>query len=152
MADNSIARMTWDHSADHDLLSCLIKVLNPTQDNLRSVMEEMHTLGYTCTVKAITQHLQKLRRKENAGANANDANDGAAVAPKTPRGRKPGKPAGTTGKSTGKRKTADDDSEGTPVKKRVKKETSVKQEQKEEDLDGGDIEYENAGSSGFGFA
>ncbi|KAK3997121.1 hypothetical protein QBC44DRAFT_398890 [Cladorrhinum sp. PSN332] len=144
-SDIATGRMSWDHAADHDLLSCLVKILNPTQENLRSVMEEMHGLGYTCTVKAITQHLQKLRRKDHSAGGGNDGSDGAAV-PKTPRGRKP-KAVKTPATTAGKRKTAakvdpeDDDSEveaKAPAKKqRVKKETPVKKEEQDED-DGGE--------------
>jgi hypothetical protein len=47
-------RMTWDHHADHDLLTAMMQELQPTQDQLRGVMTRMHSFGYTCTVKAIT--------------------------------------------------------------------------------------------------
>ncbi|KAK4228425.1 hypothetical protein QBC38DRAFT_509014 [Podospora fimiseda] len=124
-------RMSWDHAADHVLLSCLIKVLNPTQENLRSVMEEMHTLGYTCTIKAITQHLQKLRRKENSTpANGNGAGD-PATPQKPTRGRKPKgvKTPGTP--AAGKRKTpakADDGDDCEPEPKPAVKKARVKKE------------------------
>ncbi|KAK4120805.1 hypothetical protein N657DRAFT_683291 [Parathielavia appendiculata] len=79
-------RMTWDLHADHDLLTAMMQELHPTQEQLRGIMARMHGFGYTCTVKAITQHLQKLRRKEEK----NGGGDGAAgpSTPKTSGGRK----------------------------------------------------------------
>ena len=50
-------RMTWDHHADHDLLTAMILELQPTTDQLRGIMNRMHGLGHSCTVKAITYHL-----------------------------------------------------------------------------------------------
>jgi uncharacterized protein (UPF0297 family) len=47
-------RMTWDHTADHELLSAMVSVLQPSQDQLRSVVDIMHSRGYMCTLKAIT--------------------------------------------------------------------------------------------------
>jgi hypothetical protein len=47
-------RMTWDHKADHDLLSSIVQELAPSQEQLRGVMRRMHELGYSCTLKAIT--------------------------------------------------------------------------------------------------
>lgn len=47
-------RMTWDHEADHALLSAIMQELSPTQENLRVIKDRMHTYGYTCTTKAIT--------------------------------------------------------------------------------------------------
>ncbi|KAK4101005.1 hypothetical protein N658DRAFT_486384 [Parathielavia hyrcaniae] len=77
-------RMNWDHHADHDLLTAMMQELQPTQEQLRGIMSRMHGFGYTCTVKAITQHLQKLRRKEDKNGGGGDASAG----PSTP------KPAG----------------------------------------------------------
>jgi hypothetical protein len=51
-------RMTWDHHADHDLLTAMLQELQPSQDQLRGVMNRMHGFGYTCTLKAITYCLQ----------------------------------------------------------------------------------------------
>lgn len=53
-------RMTWDHHADHDLLTAIMQELQPTQEQLRGVMTRMHGFGYTCTVKAITYCLLAL--------------------------------------------------------------------------------------------
>lgn len=47
-------RMTWDHHADHDLLTAMMQELQPSQEQLRGVMNRMHAFGYSCTVKAIT--------------------------------------------------------------------------------------------------
>ena len=47
-------RMNWDHRADHDLLTAMMQELQPSQEQLRGVMTNMHGFGYTCTVKAIT--------------------------------------------------------------------------------------------------
>lgn len=47
-------RMTWDHRADHDLLTAIMQELQPSQEQLRGVMARMHSFGYSCTVKAIT--------------------------------------------------------------------------------------------------
>jgi hypothetical protein len=51
MADQ---RMTWDHAADKDLLGVLIDEVTPTQELLRNVLTRMNTMGYTCTLKAIS--------------------------------------------------------------------------------------------------
>lgn len=50
-------RMTWDHHADHDLLTAMILELQPTTDQLRGIMNRMHGFGHSCTVKAITYRL-----------------------------------------------------------------------------------------------
>ncbi|KAK3946302.1 hypothetical protein QBC46DRAFT_444446 [Diplogelasinospora grovesii] len=148
-------RMTWDHHADHDLLTAITQELQPSQEQLRAVMARMHSYGYSCTVKAITQHLQKLRRKEgtgpatNSGGNGSDGGNGtASPAPKTPRGgkkRAPPSASKTPGSATGKRKgkaaaelssavALDDDDEEvdfqTPTKK-MKKE--IKESKMEDD-------------------
>ncbi|KAK4214037.1 hypothetical protein QBC37DRAFT_284832 [Rhypophila decipiens] len=95
-------RMTWDHKADHDLLTAMTQELQPTQDQLRAVMARMHEMGYGCTVKAITQHLQKLRRKEGGAANGvNSGNDEAATPNK--KGKR-GPAAGAKKEKTPKRK------------------------------------------------
>lgn len=47
-------RMTWDHHADHNLLTAMVQELQPSQEQLRCVMERMHSFGYTCSLKAIT--------------------------------------------------------------------------------------------------
>lgn len=47
-------RMTWDHRADHDLLTAIMQELQPSREQLRGVMARMHSFGYTCTIKAIT--------------------------------------------------------------------------------------------------
>jgi hypothetical protein len=52
--------MNWDHKADHDLLTSMVQELQPSQEQLRGVMNRMHGLGYTCTVKAITYLLPTL--------------------------------------------------------------------------------------------
>lgn len=53
-------RMSWDHHADHDLLTAMVQELQPTQEQLRGVMVRMHAFGYNCTVKAITYFLPLL--------------------------------------------------------------------------------------------
>ncbi|KAK3387015.1 hypothetical protein B0H63DRAFT_145684 [Podospora didyma] len=123
-------RMTWDHHADHDLLTAITQELQPSQEQLRQVMARMHGFGYTCTVKAITQHLQKLRRKEGGPAanNGEGAAGAASPAPKTPR-KKVTTSAKSTPASSGRKRKApkkeedEDDEEQTPSKK-VKKEES----------------------------
>ncbi|KAK3304404.1 uncharacterized protein B0T15DRAFT_494867 [Chaetomium strumarium] len=132
-------RMNWDHHADHDLLTAMMQELQPSQEQLRGVMNRMHGFGYTCTVKAITQHLQKLRRKEGGPGPAAGKDDGAGPStpkstPKTPGGRK--KNVGAAAKSTpgsAKRKksaaTAESVDDSEPDTKKVKDEkTDVKQE------------------------
>ncbi|KAK1761173.1 hypothetical protein QBC47DRAFT_356283 [Echria macrotheca] len=132
----SAAQMEWDHQADHDLLACITIEQPLTQEVIRSVQAKMTELGYLCSVKAITQHLQKLRRKEIAGGAAGTGDESASAAPKTPRKRAPA--AKKTPAS--KRKTPksepmiiDDDSEDmeTPtkkVKREMKSEPGVKKE------------------------
>ncbi|KAJ9165028.1 hypothetical protein NKR19_g809 [Coniochaeta hoffmannii] len=125
-------RMTWDHVADKDLLGAICDELAPTQEQVRSVTARMHALGYTCTVKAISQHLQKLRKKEGTqagdGASAGGTTPKAAATPKTPRKRAPAKPKNgvKTPTSKGKRKAtesvaedddASDGSQPAPIKK-----------------------------------
>ncbi|KAM7203657.1 hypothetical protein V8F20_003952 [Naviculisporaceae sp. PSN 640] len=39
-------RMTWDHKADHDLLTAMTQVLQPSREQLRTVMDMMHEMGY----------------------------------------------------------------------------------------------------------
>ncbi|KAK0626151.1 hypothetical protein B0T14DRAFT_94823 [Immersiella caudata] len=95
-------RMTWDATADQTLLCCVIESLNPTGDQLRQIQSKMTDRGYNCSVKAVSQHLQKLRRKEGAGAVSRDSGEGsssAAATPKTPAGRKRAAP-GSAGKKT----------------------------------------------------
>ncbi|KAK4241349.1 hypothetical protein C8A03DRAFT_12374 [Achaetomium macrosporum] len=138
-------RMNWDHHADHDLLTAMMQELQPTQEQLRGVMNRMHSFGYNCTVKAITQHLQKLRRKEGPGPAAN--NDGAGPAspkptsPKTPGGRKKnvaGSAKNTPGSAKRKKAAAADsgsvtgNDDGEPDAKKVKEE-DVKQELESEE-------------------
>ncbi|KAK0705120.1 hypothetical protein B0H67DRAFT_649487 [Lasiosphaeris hirsuta] len=95
-------RMTWDHKADHDLLTAMTQEFQPSQEQLRSVMARMHSFGYTCTVKAITQHLQKLRRKEGSGPAAkSDGGEGSST-PKSAKKR----PAPASGKKTASAKKA----------------------------------------------
>ncbi|OIW27457.1 hypothetical protein CONLIGDRAFT_431300 [Coniochaeta ligniaria NRRL 30616] len=139
MADQ---RMTWDHDADKDLLGCMTDELVPTQPQLRGVMERMHSLGHTCTLKAITQHLQKLRKKEGGdGATAGATTPKPAATPKTPRKRAPPKPrnGSKTPASKGKRKASeavgtddgnDTDQSPAPSVKKVKGESAA-----EDDMD-----------------
>ncbi|KAK0670063.1 hypothetical protein QBC41DRAFT_222569 [Cercophora samala] len=143
MADKT--RMKWDLQANHDLLFCLIQELSPTQDQLRGVMDRMHIIGHTCTLKAITQHLQKLRRKDNTANN--DGAEGSGTGDNTPaKGRKAAtKKATTPAKRKARAATADDDTDDeepespTPAKKRrvvkkeVKSEPHVKKEESEDD-------------------
>ncbi|KAK4155222.1 hypothetical protein C8A00DRAFT_13710 [Chaetomidium leptoderma] len=131
-------RMHWDHHADHDLLTAMMQELQPTQEQLRGVMTRMHGFGYTCTVKAITQHLQKLRRKEEkAGGSGNgEGAAGPANTPKTPGGRKKnvgGSAKKDPGSAGTKRKPAvlssDDEEDIKPAKvKKLKEESFIKKE------------------------
>ncbi|KAL2116824.1 hypothetical protein VTJ04DRAFT_8992 [Mycothermus thermophilus] len=115
-------RMTWDHDEDKALLIALLKVVPPSTAKMADIAKRMQELGYTCSGKAIAQHLQKLRRKDESGAS-------------TPAGRKRASRAKKEPGSAGtKRKTdalAEDDSEAdvvdTPTKK-VKKDPEIKQE------------------------
>ncbi|KAK0741700.1 hypothetical protein B0T21DRAFT_432990 [Apiosordaria backusii] len=143
MADKT--RMKWDLQANHDLLYCIVQELSPSQDQLRGVMGRMHEAGYTCTLKAITQHLQKLRRKENA--TANDGGESSGAGPAVTPGPKRGKaaPKKTPGS---KRKAIDNDSddeepEHTPTKKRraVKKEVIPKSEPRVKDEEDDDEDH-----------
>ncbi|VBB83811.1 Putative protein of unknown function [Podospora comata] len=154
VADMAIdkSRMKWDLQANHDLLLCLVQELSPSQDQLRAVMEQMHELGYTCTVKAITQHLQKLRRKDTA-ANDGPAEGSSANAPETPAKTRGGKAAAKKTPGSNKRKdqaaaagdngTDNEEADPTPAAKKrrgVKKEapksdTIVKKEDSEDDHD-----------------
>lgn len=171
-------RMTWDHHANHDLLTAIMQELQPSQEQLRGVVACMHSFGYTCTLKAITyclltiyyslrphfhhhlpflfffffnlwtgslltasfssnsQHLQKLRRKDEKITSGGGNGDGPST-PKTPGGRKKNGPGGSVKKEPGsgtKRKPVafiDDDSEDSkpvPVKK-IKEESGVKSEE-----------------------
>ncbi|KAK0634763.1 hypothetical protein B0T17DRAFT_611728 [Bombardia bombarda] len=125
-------RMTWSDHANSDLLVAITQELNPSQDQLRGVVDRMHEFGYTCTLKAITQHLQKLRRKEGSGPVAEGA---------TPKRKKAAPKAATTPKAGGKRKTAakstsaiqgesedSDDNDIVSPTKKVKKEEPVEEE------------------------
>ncbi|KXX81206.1 hypothetical protein MMYC01_201378 [Madurella mycetomatis] len=138
-------RMAWDHTADHALLRSFVKEVQLSQEMLRAVTEHMHEEGYTCTVKAVSQHLQKLRRKE--GNNPGSGNDGAggsapasaATAPKTPRRRAPAAKkepgSGTKRKAGAAASAADpvhiDDDEDEDVKPPIKKQKGFKKEEKD---------------------
>ncbi|KAK3343897.1 hypothetical protein B0T25DRAFT_572878 [Lasiosphaeria hispida] len=135
---NADTRMTWDHKADHDLLTAMTQEFQPSQEQLRNVMARMHGFGYTCTVKAITQHLQKLRRKDGTGPAVKNGNGEASGS--TPKSAK--KRAAPTKKSSAKKTSkfvAEDDSEDldSPSKRvkyeKVKKEKGVKKEESDED-------------------
>ncbi|KAL2149487.1 hypothetical protein VTH82DRAFT_8138 [Thermothelomyces myriococcoides] len=120
-------RMTWDHRADHDLLTAIMQELQPSREQLRGVMARMHSFGYTCTIKAITQHLQKLRRKEEKTAGGE-----GSPTPKTPGGRKKNAVKKEPGSSS-KRKSAAVDDEKEDAKpdrvKKLKEEAGVKPEE-----------------------
>ncbi|KAH6847932.1 hypothetical protein B0I37DRAFT_446103 [Chaetomium sp. MPI-CAGE-AT-0009] len=122
-------RMNWDHHADHDLLTAMMQELQPSQEQLRGVMARMHGFGYTCTVKAITQHLQKLRRKEDKAGGSNGEGSSAPATPKTPGGRK--KNVGSVKKEPGsgtKRKPVPLSDDEEDVKPKKMKEEPVKEE------------------------
>ncbi|KAL2171638.1 hypothetical protein VTG60DRAFT_2206 [Thermothelomyces hinnuleus] len=128
-------RMTWDHRADHDLLTAIMQELQPSQEQLRGVMARMHSFGYTCTVKAITQHLQKLRRKEEKATGSGGANGEGSLTPKTPGGRKKNAAAGVKKEpgSGSKRKpvaVSDEEEDVKPARvKKLKEEPGVKSEE-----------------------
>ncbi|KAL2160338.1 hypothetical protein VTH06DRAFT_1511 [Thermothelomyces fergusii] len=128
-------RMTWDHRADHDLLTAMMQELQPSQEQLRGVMARMHSFGYTCTVKAITQHLQKLRRKEEKAAGGGANGEGPST-PKTPGGRKKNVATGVKKEpgSASKRKPAavgdeEEDVKPARIKKLKEEEPGVKSEE-----------------------
>ncbi|KAH8907220.1 hypothetical protein BR93DRAFT_686638 [Coniochaeta sp. PMI_546] len=152
MADQ---RMTWGHEADKDLLGCMTDELVPTQPQLRGVLERMHSLGHTCTLKAITQHLQKLRKKEGGDGAASSAvtTPKPAAALKTPRKRAPAKPknGAKTPATKGKRKASeavatddgnDTDESPAPTIKKLKGESDV-----DNDMDQF-VNFENDNDSG----
>lgn len=53
-------RMTWDHPTDRDLIGAIADEIAPTQEQLRSVTARLTTLGYSCTVKAVTYWIHTL--------------------------------------------------------------------------------------------
>ncbi|KAK1779420.1 hypothetical protein QBC45DRAFT_392496 [Copromyces sp. CBS 386.78] len=125
---SSETRMTWNHNADKHLIGCVVEEMLPGEDTYRSLAARMHALGYTCTPKAVKQHLQKLRRKEGSSAAAG-SDSGATTIPSKRKRAAPGSGVKKTpGTGRGKKaaaKTAplvidsddDDDVKESPEKK-----------------------------------
>ncbi|KAK1832735.1 hypothetical protein QBC39DRAFT_433035 [Podospora conica] len=137
-------RMTWDHETDQQLLICMSQVALPSAAQIKEVAELMETkFEHNLTPKAITQHLQKLRRKEIGGGTGSGD---ASSTPKTPASKKKAAPAAKTASTGRKRKTAkqsatvaafmqgddDDDDEETPSKKKVKKSAAAADDDEED--------------------
>ncbi|KAJ4412479.1 hypothetical protein N0V85_003693 [Neurospora sp. IMI 360204] len=138
----SETRMTWNHNADKHLIGCIVEEIVPGEETYRNLAARMHTLGFTCTPKAVKQHLQKLRRKEGVSAAAAGSDSGANSSTPT-KGRKRVAPGSgvkkTPGTGRGKKaaaKTAplvinsddEDDIKESPEKKLKTEESKVKEE------------------------
>ncbi|KAI6256298.1 hypothetical protein MCOR19_007241 [Pyricularia oryzae] len=86
----------WDDKSDRDLLIAVLAELAPTPEQMKNIVQRCHEAGYTFTVSAATQHLQKLKKK--------DPNGPGAATPSTPKGKKTAASAtGSAAKSTSKR-------------------------------------------------
>ncbi|KAI3555500.1 hypothetical protein CABS02_04256 [Colletotrichum abscissum] len=99
----------WNDEARSDLLVALLSVIKPSKEDWDRVLPIVHAKGYIYNANAVTQHIQKLQRKE---LNAGDGGDGKKAAtpkkagtPATPRKRK------TPAKSKAKVEEADEDDE-----------------------------------------
>ncbi|KAK1534244.1 uncharacterized protein CCOS01_02996 [Colletotrichum costaricense] len=116
----------WNDEARSDLLVALLSVIKPSKEDWDRVLPIVHAKGYVYNANAVTQHIQKLQRKE---LNAGDGGDGEASASATP--KKAGKKAATPKKA------------GTPATPRKRK-TPAKSKAKveEADEDGEDDEKE----------
>ncbi|KAK4455599.1 hypothetical protein QBC34DRAFT_70936 [Podospora aff. communis PSN243] len=153
---------TWDAEAEADLLKAMNVHFRPNAEDCKKMAPMLHAKGYNFSDNALLQHLQKLRRKEGAGAPpAKDNGEGSSTAvPKTPAsGRKRAAPGAakktnsTRGKKANRSEVVnaflasnedtspldnEDDDEldavATPSKKpRVKREAKVKKEKPESD-------------------
>ncbi|KAK1481317.1 hypothetical protein CCUS01_04429 [Colletotrichum cuscutae] len=80
----------WNDEARSDLLVALLSVIKPSKEDWDRVLPIVHAKGYVYNANAVTQHIQKLQRKE---LNAGDGGDGEASASATP--KKAGKKAAT---------------------------------------------------------
>ncbi|TLS23060.1 uncharacterized protein PpBr36_06306 [Pyricularia pennisetigena] len=86
----------WDDKSDRDLLIAAITELTPTPEQMKNIVQRCHQAGYTFTVSAATQHLQKLKKKDPMGP--------SGPTPSTPKSKKTGaSAAGSGAKSTSKR-------------------------------------------------
>jgi hypothetical protein len=47
-------RTNWDDKAHRDLIGAIADEMCPSQEQLRGVVNRLHQLGYTCTLKAVT--------------------------------------------------------------------------------------------------
>ncbi|KAK0740660.1 hypothetical protein B0T18DRAFT_491254 [Schizothecium vesticola] len=141
-------RMAWDHEADRQLLICLAEASFPSSTQISEVVTLMQRhFGRNITPKAVSQHLQKLRRKEVGGGGG--SNGEGSSTPKAPGGKKKATTPAKTASTGKKRKTGkqpdlvssilsnsgddeDDDDYDTPSKKKIKQAISrnnaVKQE------------------------
>ncbi|TLD04911.1 uncharacterized protein PgNI_09726 [Pyricularia grisea] len=88
----------WDDKSDRDLLIAVVTelTLTPTSEQMKNIVQRCHEAGYTFTISAATQHLQKLKKK--------DPNGPGAATPSTPKGKKTTASAASSAtKSTSKR-------------------------------------------------
>ncbi|KAK1727141.1 uncharacterized protein BDZ83DRAFT_613464 [Colletotrichum acutatum] len=114
----------WNDEARSDLLVALLSVIKPSKEDWDRVLPIVHAKGYVYNANAVTQHIQKLQRKE---LTAGDGGDGEASASATP--KKAGKKAATPKKA------------GTPATPRKRK-TPAKSKFKVEEADEEDEEDE----------
>ncbi|CAK7197728.1 hypothetical protein SEUCBS139899_000376 [Sporothrix eucalyptigena] len=92
-------RHTWDAKSDQDLLIAMYEVFSPSAEQIRQIVQRTTSMGYSVTCKAVSQHLQKLRRTTTGESGSASA----PSTPKTPRTPKTSR-AKATAKSGGKRK------------------------------------------------
>ncbi|KAI0602199.1 hypothetical protein F4775DRAFT_588425 [Biscogniauxia sp. FL1348] len=142
MASKS-GRTNWTPETHLDLLLAIFNHAQLTQAQWDNVISQVHRQGYNYTQSAATQHLSKLRAKENNGT-GNATGDSGSV-PATPKkgGGKGAKatPGSTTGKRKAKQKVPRDslddgddivDDDESPTKK-IKKEKSTDANQESSD-------------------
>ncbi|OAA64404.1 hypothetical protein SPI_03051 [Niveomyces insectorum RCEF 264] len=122
----SVNRQAWDATAHLDLLVAVWDTLQPTGEQIRHILERTSEMGYSYTNRALTQHLQKLRRTAtDAGTSA----PGTPKTPKTPRTPRTPKVKGTPSKNSKRKSVKEeiddgDDAAYSPSKK-VKQETEM---------------------------
>ncbi|KAL1903647.1 hypothetical protein Sste5346_000276 [Sporothrix stenoceras] len=124
-------RHTWDADSNKDLLIAMAETLSPNGEKIRAIVERTTAMGYAFTPKAVSQHLQKLRRTTGDSSSSGPSTPKTPKTPKIPKTPKTPK-AKATPKTGGKRKAAvkseDDDSlkEDSPSSpKKVKTEGSI---------------------------
>ncbi|KAK1508532.1 hypothetical protein CTAM01_02318 [Colletotrichum tamarilloi] len=109
----------WNDEARSDLLVALLSVIKPSKEDWDRVLPIVHAKGYVYNANAVTQHIQKLQRKE---LNAGDGGDGEASASATP--KKAGKKAATPKKAG---------TPATPRKRKTPAKSKAKVEEANED-------------------